>query len=148
MSESIQTQMSEGLKGENLKSENIQMICTVNNRAKQELKVQSKDLDWGKFTAEPVAIPSKAVLPAFRSTGRQGSASGTQGKVVYQIGDDAAAIITISGDVPWAPGASNKVTTSTFSEDVGASIAGFVGSGPVESVTITVVDGRGAVAVS
>jgi hypothetical protein len=133
--------------GVNLMSEMIQMICSVNNRTDQELKVKSSHLNWGKWddvgNFPPVNIPAKTNKGAFRSSGRQGSASGTQGNVVYQIGDDAEAIITITWDVPWAPGAKNTVTATTFNEDVVASVEGFVGSGPVESVTVRVVDGRG-----
>jgi len=131
----------------NVMSEMIQMICGINNRTDQTLKVQSKHLQWGKWedvgNFPPVDIPPKTNKGAFRSSGRQGSASGTQGYVVYQLGDDPNAIITITWDVPWAPGAKNTVTATTFNEDVSASVEGFVGSGPVESVTVRVVDGRG-----
>jgi hypothetical protein len=129
-----------------VRSENIQMICGINNRTDQELKVQSASLRWGKFEDSPnfppVNIPAKTNKGAFRSSGRQGSAAGTEGTVVYQIGDDENATITIYWDVPWAPGASNKVTASTSDEDISASVEGFVGSGAVESVTVKVVDGR------
>jgi hypothetical protein len=123
-------------------SENIQMICSINNRTNQELKPQSKHLSWGKFTSEPTAIPAKKTLEAFRSSGRQGSASGTEGTVVYQMGEDPKALITIFWDVPWKNGGNNVIKTGTFNEDVSASISGYDGRGAVEAVTITVVDGR------
>jgi hypothetical protein len=127
-------------------SEMIQMICGINNRTDSVLTVKSEHLEWGKWedvgNFPPVAIPAKTNKAAFRSSGRQGSASGTQGNVVYQLGDDPNAIITITWDVTWASGAKNTVSASTFNEDVSASVEGFVGSGPVESVTIKVVDGR------
>jgi len=129
-----------------VRSENIQMICGINNRTDHELKVKSKSLEWGKFEDSPnfppVNIPAKTNKGAFRSSGRQGTASGTEGTVVYQLGDDENATITIYWNVPWAPGASNKVTADTSDEDISASVEGFTGSGSVESVTIKVVDGR------
>ena len=127
-------------------SENIQMICVINNRLNEELKVQSENLQWGKWydppNFKPVNIPQKFVKEAFHSHGRESSASGTQGTVVYQIGDNATETISISWDVTWAAGGSNKVSAATFNEDVAASITGFTGSGAVESVTITILDGR------
>lgn len=129
-------------------SENIQMICKINNRAKETLRLKSADLNWGKFDDSPNQYPVKAIEakrtadPAFRSSGRQGSASGTEGTVIYQLGDNADAWIKIYWDVPWAPGASNSVNTETFDPDVAASVDGFAGHGAVESVTINIIDGR------
>jgi hypothetical protein len=145
MSESIQASHNTEA-SQIMVSENIQMICTINNRTDQELKVKSKFLNWGKWTDgpnfPPVAIPARTARPAFRSSGKEGLAEGTEGNVVYQLGDNEDEIITIYWDVPWAPGARNRVWATTFTEDVSASVEGFNGGGAVESVVVKVLDGR------
>ncbi|GAA1459255.1 aegerolysin family protein [Nocardiopsis exhalans] len=127
-------------------ADSLQMICHINNRTKQTLKVQSESLDHGKWydppNHYPVDVPSKETVLAFRSSGKSDTATGTQGQVVYQIGDDAEATVTISWDVPWLAGSSNTVTTKTSHQDIAASVDGFAGHGRVEDVTVKVVDGR------
>lgn len=127
-------------------SDNIQMICHINNHARQELKVLDYHLDWGKFydapNQYPTDIPAKHEELGFRSSGRQGSSSGTEGWVRYTIGGDENAIIKISWDVPWLSGAHNMVKAGTTNEDIAAEIEGFSGTGSVEDVTVKVVDGR------
>jgi hypothetical protein len=104
-------------------------------------------LIWGKWedngNFRPVEIPAGANRAAFRSSGRRASASGTQGYVVYQLDDDpqATITITITWDVTWGA-EKNSVTATTFHEDVYAIVQGLAGRGPVESVTVRVVDGR------
>ncbi len=127
-------------------ADSLQMICHINNRTNQTLKFQSEHLVWGKWADPPnqypVDVPPKESVLAFRSSGRSNSASGTEGYVVYQVGDESETTVTIYWDVPWAAGSSNKVTTKTSHQDIAASIEGFAGSGRVEDVIVKVVDGR------
>lgn len=127
-------------------SESIQMRCSINNRTNQVLKVDSDRLKWGKFydspNFAPVDIPAMSNQKAFRSSGKLGTASGTEGTVVYRMGDDPYAIITIYWDVPWKKNQNNVIRVTSFHQDVSVSVVGYTGQGPVESVTITVVDGR------
>lgn len=127
-------------------SENIQFICTINNRTSETLKVQSTELKWGKFDDSPnfwpIDIPARSEKGAFRSSGRQSSSSGTEGTVTYQLGDKKDEWIKIYWDVPWLSGARNTLKVETFDEDVLAAVHGFTGGGAVESVVITVADAR------
>lgn len=130
-------------------AETIQMICTISNRTKYRLNLLGYHLDWGKFDDPPNQypvgeIPSKqSVYPAFRSSGKQGSSSGTEGWVMYGLEGKQSEWIKIEWDVTWAAGASNSVNITTFDPDVAVQMSGFSGHGSVESVTLTVVDGRG-----
>ena len=127
-------------------ADSLQMICHINNRTHQPLKFQSEHLVWGKWTETPnqypVDVPARESILAFRSSGRSNTSSGAEGYVVYQLGDEPEATVTIYWDVPWLAGSSNKVTTKTSHQDIAASIEGFAGSGRVEDVIVKVVDGR------
>ena len=129
-------------------AETIQFICNINNRTHETLKALPIDLRWGKCYDSPnvcpVDVPSKEVVtPAFRCSGKRGSASGTEGTATYQMGDDEKAWIKIYFDVTWCWGCSNKMHVEAFDEDIALEVEGFKGDGSVESVTIKVVDGRG-----
>jgi len=126
-----------------------QMICAVNNRTAQTLKVSERwppKLVRGRFhevpNFPPVDIPAKTVRGAFRASSSPGKEASVEGTVTYQIGDDQDAWISIDWDIAWFNGSKNTLKISTFNEDVGVTVAGFSDRGIVESVTITVVDGR------
>ncbi|MER5543471.1 aegerolysin family protein [Streptomyces sp. NPDC001118] len=123
-------------------AETLIFVCTIENLTAAPLKVKSKELYWGKWVDrgnhEPIEIPAGERRQAFRTSGRQSSASGTEGKVVYQIGDEQTATVEIYWDVPWVSGSSNTVRVTPSNKYILAPMEGFVGSGSTESVTITV----------
>ena len=122
--------------------ENYQCHITINNRSSEHLRLLKKDLQWGEFRDGPVSdIQPHAETKAFVATGSVGPA-GTEGTVVYQIGDDANTTITIYFDIPTRPLSSNTVRADTSNPDVAAQISGFDGSGATESCDIKVIDGR------
>ncbi|MFF0149409.1 aegerolysin [Amycolatopsis sulphurea] len=130
-----------------VESETIQFICTIDNRANVALTLQSKELKWGKFYDDPnfspvETIPSKKEIPAFRTSGKAGSSSGTEGTVVYQFGDDAKTVVTIYWDVTWCAGCDNHLKAEASDDDIAVQVTGWKGSGSVEAVVIKVVDGR------
>lgn len=123
-------------------SENYQCHITINNRTDLNLRVNQEKLAWGHYTQEPVEIPKKSEARAFVAVGAYGSPSGTEGTVIYQVGDDANVTIKIYFDVPWAPLSHNTIKVESSNPDVAVQLIGFNGSGSVESCTIKVVDGR------
>ena len=129
-------------------SANIQMICAIDNRTKSYLKRQEVHLNWGRFDDAPNKYPQEVInprelaSPAFCSSGRLGSSSGTEGTVVYRLGDNTEEWVRIYWDVSWVPGVPNQVKTDTFNPDVAAVVDGFDPRGPVENVTIRILDGR------
>ena len=120
--------------------ESDQMICMINNLTTVQLNMKIIQLQWGKWTFGPVPIPPNQSIQAFSSSGRQSSPSGTEGSVTYMLGENGDDWITITFNVPWS--GDNSVTAKTFSPYFSATILGFTLHGSVESVTITVLDGR------
>ena len=124
---------------------NYKCDCTITNRSGSHLLHDKSDFKWGEFEDghDPVAdIPPKSSdVKAFIAEGAVGFA-GTEGTVTYRFDDDANVVVTIYWNVPTTPGTSNTVTADTSDADVAATVKGLVGTGNMESVTITVVDGR------
>ncbi len=89
-------------------SENQRCQCTVHNTSSHDLINVEYGKEWGKWATpdeEPSAPPS--VIRAGASgwwmlTGRQGSASGAEGWVKYQVGD--VGVIQFKFDNPWGSG--------------------------------------------
>ncbi|MEK6707581.1 MAG: aegerolysin family protein [Pseudomonadota bacterium] len=79
----------------------------VKNYLDQTLTLKDYPLAWGKWDTEPPkTIPPNGAI-TFQASGVCGTASGTEGTVKYQIGDDSTNWITIGFDVPWGIGATN-----------------------------------------
>jgi hypothetical protein len=127
-------------------ADSLQFHCTINNRCDVPLKLKGSSHSWGRWypteSDQPKEVPAKQATKAFSSSGRTSSASGTEGYVIYQLGDDANAWIKIYWDVPWAPGSDNKVNLEESHEDIVVAMEGFVGSGSTESIILKVIDGR------
>jgi hypothetical protein len=122
-------------------SDRYQCHITINNRARDTLKLLRQELQWGEYTKAPVEIPKGIVAKAFSAQGKPWAPGGTEGTVVYQIGDDANSTITIYFDVPVTT--SNTLSAKTSHPDLAATVEDFRGSGTtVESCTIKVVDAR------
>ena len=122
---------------------NYQCIITINNRCRDHLRLLKQDIPWGEFESGPVDdIPPMAEMPAFTAQGVIGPA-GTEGTVIYQVGDDANVTITIYFDVPTRPGSSNTLNVDTSNVDIGVQVGPFNSSGSVISSTLKVLDGRG-----
>jgi len=123
-----------------------QCHVTISNRAATHVLFDKADLSWGVFQDghEPVKDigPKTNDVAAFVATGRPNLPGGSTGDVIYRFEDDQNVALTITWDVPAAPGASNKFDAAVSDPDVAATVKGFNGSGPVEAVTITIVDGR------
>ncbi len=123
-------------------AEGYQCSITINNRTAFDLRVQKQDLAFGVFKAGPSNVPKKATAIGFVATGTPYlPLVGSEGAVIYQIGDDANTTVTIAWDIP-ASQPSNKVIVDTSNQDIAAQLNGFVGSGDAETCTLTVVDGR------
>jgi len=123
--------------------ENYQCHITINNRTPKHLRLLKTDIPWGEFRDGPandISPMSEGV--AFVATGVVGPA-GTEGTVVYQIGDDANATVSIYFDIPTRPLSSNTVKVDTSDENIAGQLTGFSGSGSTESCTVKVIDGRG-----
>ncbi len=115
---------------------------SINNRTSYDLKVAKSALDYGVFKTGPKTIPKGASIPAFTATGKPYTPlQGTEGTVVYQVGDDTTATVTIYFNVP-ALSADNAVNVTSSNEDIAAQRDGFVGEGDSETCTVKVVDGR------
>jgi hypothetical protein len=121
-------------------SENIQCNASIWNRSKGlKLALTGKDLSWGKWTEDaPQLIAPGVTASGPHSSGRQGSASGTEGWVQYQLGDDENDWAKFSWDVPWAPGAANTYRTDVGSDSIIISVDGWHGSGASEAPIVSV----------
>jgi hypothetical protein len=124
--------------------DNYQCHILINNRTSLHLHQLKKDLPWGRWKEGPVDdIKPNTETKAFVATGAPGLPSGTEGTVVYQLGDDANTTFTIYFDIPTKPLSSNTVRVDSSDTDVAAMLSGFNGGGAVESCTVKVIDGRG-----
>ena len=122
--------------------ENYQCHITINNRTTERLRLVRTDLPWGRFRDGPVPeIGPKEERKAFVATGSIGPA-GTEGTVVYQLGDDTDVTVSVYFDIPTRPFSRNTVTADASDEDVSAKVDGLNGGGATESCTIRVIDGR------
>ena len=121
--------------------QNYQCHITINNRASVDLVVDHEKVEWGEYLQAPANIPKKNGKKAFAARGVLGPA-GTQGEVVYRLGEDRGATVSIKYDIPTKPWESNVVTVTTSNPDIIASTEGFTGSGATEACTIKVADIR------
>lgn len=123
-----------------------QCHVTISNRAATHVLFDNADLSWGVFQdgQDPVKDigPKANDVPAFVATGKPNLPGGSTGTVTYRFEDDQNVVLTISWDVPATPGSSNKFDATFSDPDVAATVKGFNGSGAVEAVTVTIVDGR------
>jgi hypothetical protein len=120
-----------------------QCHITINNRSSEHLRLQSKDLQAGDFEQGPLAdIKPHDEAKAFIASGTTG-VKGTEGTVVYQLGDDANTTISIYWDVPqWSM--SNRLDVKSSDPDVATKVDGFAGKGSTEACNIRVLDAREA----
>jgi hypothetical protein len=79
----------------------------IKNYLGQTLTLKDVSLPWGKWEKEPPKTIAANGAVEFQSSGACGSASGTEGNVTYQIGDDATNWLRLGWDVPWGVGATN-----------------------------------------
>lgn len=117
--------------------------CRVkfDNETSYHLKLLKSDATTGEFTIGPIPdIPPEQEMQAFMANGKFGP-EGTEGYVVYQIGDDANKTITINFNIPTNPLASNTITVDVSDRKFAAMMQDFVGSGASESVTLRIVGG-------
>lgn len=122
--------------------ENYQCHIMIDNRSSEHLRLLKQDIPWGTFHVGP----EKDVRPhtstkAFVASGITGPA-GTEGTVVYQVGDDANVTISIYFEIPTRPMSSNTVRVDSSNPDIAAQMSGFNGSGSTEVCEIKVIDGR------
>jgi hypothetical protein len=121
---------------------NYQCHITINNRSAEHLRLLKSEIPWGLFREGPLAdIAPHAEMTAFVATGSTGLA-GTEGTVVYQLGDDANTTVSVYFNIPSRPGSSNTVTVDSSDVDVAAQLTGFNGGGATEVCTVKVIDGR------
>lgn len=85
-------------------SEDMKSRVNVDNYIDNDLTNPQEHLDWGKWEQAPVKCPGfKKTNPAFYSEGAEGSMTGTQGWVQYEIkGTDYS--LHITWDVPYSGG--------------------------------------------
>jgi hypothetical protein len=74
---------------------------------------------------------------AFHASGRQGSTSGTQGWVKYQLGDDNTMQFKFAWDVQYI--GANTWNQESSNDDLVIAVDGWNGSGTAEAPLITVV---------
>jgi hypothetical protein len=118
--------------------ENYKCFITIDNRTTRHLKLQKKDIPWGKFQDGPeIDLMPQTSKSAFVASGNPGAA-GTEGTVLYQLGDDANKTMSIYFDVPTRPFSDNRVKVDTSDPNLFAALSGFKGSGNVEVCTIRV----------
>ena len=99
-------------------SENQRCQCSVKNSSSHDLVNVEYGKEWGKWATpdeSPSAPPS--IIKAGETgwwmlTGRQGSASGAEGWVKYQVGD--VGVIQFKFDNPWGAG-DNKASCDNSS---------------------------------
>ncbi|AYG70175.1 hypothetical protein CCGE531_29495 (plasmid) [Rhizobium sp. CCGE531] len=72
----------------------------VNNTSGGVLTLNSDGLDWGKWTTNPPTQITNNQIATFSAEGAKGSATGTQGSVVYYFSDNVT-YLTISFDIPY-----------------------------------------------
>ncbi|ALF55416.1 hypothetical protein ACX27_25480 [Nostoc piscinale CENA21] len=124
----------------------LQFHCIINNRCDVPLKVKETYHRSGRWYPEEVSqpkdVPAKQVIKAFASSGRIASSSGTEGYVIYQLGNEPNAWIKIYWDVPWLTNSNNKFKIETSHENIIVQTDGFIGTGSVENILLKVIDLR------
>ncbi|MFD5088690.1 hypothetical protein ACFWOG_39555 [Kitasatospora sp. NPDC058406] len=127
-------------------SERAYLAVSINNRTKVVLKVQNYELEAGTWKGvgdfPPVDVPPGGNGPAaFHCSAKEGTASGIEGYVIYQMGEDPSTTIKITWWLLW--GGSNDIKIEPSDPDISVSMKGWVGHGASESPVLTVHDERG-----
>jgi len=125
-------------------SENCQCHVTINNRCSVPLKVQSAKTDWGKWfgVGEPKEIAAKKTVQAFGAAGRQSSAAGCDGTVIYQLGDNPNDWVKIYYSVPLGTGKKCEFRVEESHDDIVAGVEGFNPDAWILNIMLKVVDAR------
>ncbi len=125
-------------------SDLMSIQITINNRTKTDLTLKDNGLDWGKWVSGPIeTIKESKEEVALHSTGRESTATGTTGYVIYTLNDGTGATIKISWDVPWGT-STNTLKVEPSDDDISVNIKGWVGTGGSEAPTLTIHDDRSA----
>lgn len=119
----------------------IPFSCTINNRAYDELRMQSSTLSMGRWLTPPEAVPGRAEATAIGVISQTRSRY-VKGEAVYQFGSDASAWVKIGWDIPGTPGVTSIVNVETSHPDIVATLDGFMGSSEREDITLIVADTR------
>ena len=108
-------------------SENMKSKVVVKNYVSNALTVKSESLEWGKWVQTPVNCPGAHITNlAFYSEGAEGSATGTQGQVNYDIAGVAGGVLTINWDVPFTGENSFNASISPVNSGLSATMTGAV----------------------
>ncbi|MEZ2219729.1 hypothetical protein [Rhizobium sp. RCC_161_2] len=81
-------------------SENMQCHMNVKNTTSGILTLNSNNLSWGKWGNNPPTQIASGQTATFYAEGAKGSATGTQGSVVYYFSDNQT-YLTINFDIPY-----------------------------------------------
>jgi len=122
-------------------SENMQCHMNVKNTSGGTLTLNSSNLDWGKWGQNPPTQIANGAIGSFYAEGAKGTATGTQGSVIYYFSDNQT-YLTINFDIPYTgansggltlagPGMSNYTAQET--DDGYVNVVSFPSSG--DSVT-------------
>lgn len=90
-------------------SENMQCHMNVQNNSGGILTLNSNSLSWGKWVTNPPTQIANGTTATFYAEGAKGSATGTQGSVVYYFSDNQT-YLTISFDIPYTGANSGGLT--------------------------------------
>jgi hypothetical protein len=127
-------------------SEDVVITCIIKNDTHLDLIPQSHSLSCGKFADvgnhPPRTCPAHTTTQAFRSSGKSGSAVGTEGVVVYQLGALASDRITISWEVTYLARNPNRLTITPFHPHVFCTQTNWIGRDCIEAPIITIEDKR------
>jgi len=117
---------------------NYKCNITIDNKTSYHLRLLKQEIPWDSFQQGPEQdlMPGTSKT-AFEACGNPGPA-GTEGTVVYQLGDDANKTITIYFDVPTNPFKDNVVAVDTSNPNLLAVRSGFNGKGNTEICTVRV----------
>ncbi|MBD2596568.1 hypothetical protein H6G74_19850 [Nostoc spongiaeforme FACHB-130] len=114
-------------------TKSLQLYCTINNRCDLILKVKeyyyAEQCCPNHESSPPKDVPAKQVIQVL-------AMSGTEGYVIYQLGDDPNAWIKIFWD------RISGFQIETFHEDIVVQCDGFIGSALVENVLLKIADVR------
>ncbi|OCQ95056.1 hypothetical protein BCD64_27215 [Nostoc sp. MBR 210] len=114
-------------------TKSLQLYCTINNRCDLPLKLQeyhyAEQCYSNHKSSPPKDVPAKQVIQVL-------AMSGTEGYVIYQLGDDPNAWIKIFWD------RISGFQIETFHEDIVVQCDGFIGSALVENVLLKIADVR------
>lgn len=79
----------------------------IKNNSGHVLKLVLVDLQWGKMEVEPPKVIEIGQKIWFEAAGRTAASAGTEGRVVYAVGDTKEQL-SFGWDVPWGLGKVNR----------------------------------------